>query len=40
MSEDDGIGTNVVQSEYAKRIVFNAIFDEKAEEKMNECLYD
>ena len=39
MSEDDGVGTNVVQSEYAKGMVFTALFAEKAEEKMKECLY-
>lgn len=33
------VGTNVVQSEYAKEILFTALFEEKGKEIMNECLY-
>lgn len=33
------VGTNVVQSEYAKEMIFNQLFKEKGKEIMNECLY-
>ena len=32
------IGTNVVQSVFAKNMLFHLLFKEKAEEVMNECL--
>lgn len=33
------IGTNVVQSVYAKNMLFTQLFKEKAEEQMHLCLY-